>query len=126
VVEAESHVVYNERAVQLGLVLNETVTNALKYAFPDDRAGTVHVRFFREGADLVLVVADNGVGLPADGDTDGRRSDALPRSTGLGTRLLQALAAQLRGSFARGPGPDGVGTVAALRFPVDAPTMTVP
>jgi two-component sensor histidine kinase len=123
--EAESHVVSNERAVQLGLVLNETVTNALKYAFPDDRAGTVHVRFFREGAELVLVVSDNGVGLPADGDTDGRRADALPRSAGLGTRLLQALAAQLRGSFVRGPGPGGVGTVAELRFPVDARTAAV-
>jgi two-component sensor histidine kinase len=113
--------------VQLGLVLNETVTNALKYAFPDDRPGMVHVRFFREGADFVLVEADNGVGLPAEGDMDGRRadSDVLPRSTGLGTRLLQALAAQLRGSFVRGPGPGGVGTVAELRFPVDAPTMTV-
>jgi two-component sensor histidine kinase len=127
VTDVESHVIPNERAVQLGLVLNETVTNALKYAFPDDRAGTVQVRFVREGADLVLVVADDGVGLPADGDMDGRRAgaDALPHSTGLGTRLLRALAAQLRGSFSRGPGPGGVGTVAELRFPVDAPSMTV-
>ena len=45
----------------------------------------------------------------------------LAQRSGLGTRLLRALAAQLRGSFARRPGEAGLGTVVELRFPVDAP-----
>jgi two-component sensor histidine kinase len=104
--------------VQLGLVLNETVTNALKYAFPEGRAGTVRVRFVREGEDFVLTVADDGIGLPQEGDVTERRPR---RGSGLGTRLLSALAAQLRGTFTRRPGENGVGTVAELRFPVKAP-----
>jgi two-component sensor histidine kinase len=47
VVEAEAHPLAADRAVPLGLVLNETVTNALKYAFPEERPGTVRVRFAR-------------------------------------------------------------------------------
>jgi two-component sensor histidine kinase len=46
---AEAHTLDSERAVHLGLALNELVTNALKYAFPDEGAGTVRVRFAREG-----------------------------------------------------------------------------
>jgi two-component system, sensor histidine kinase PdtaS len=49
IAEAEAHSLDAERAVHLGLVLNELVTNALKYAFPDNAAGTVRVRFARQG-----------------------------------------------------------------------------
>ncbi len=117
-VEAEAHPIPTERAVQLGLVLNETVTNALKYAFPEGRAGTVRVHFARQGEEFVLTVADDGIGLPEEGNATGRRP---PRGSGLGTRLLSALAAQLRGRFMRRPGEGGVGTLAELRFPVRAP-----
>jgi two-component system, sensor histidine kinase PdtaS len=125
VVEAEAHALDTERAVQLGLVLNEAVTNALKYAFPEDRAGTVRVRFARDGGEFVLTVADDGIGLPRDGEVAGgavppRR---LASGGGLGTRLLGALAAQLRGSFKRLPGEGGIDTVAELRFPVQAPGL---
>lgn len=126
VAEAEAHVLDTERAVQLGLVLNETVTNALKYAFPEGRAGTVRVRFGREGADYVLVVSDDGIGLPPEGDVDGAPPAPTPTGAGLGTRLLRALAAQLRGSFSRGPGAEAVGTRAELRFPVAQPGTRTP
>lgn len=116
IVDAEAHTLPGERAVPLGLVLNECVTNCLKYAFPDDRSGTVHIRFTREGAacaadSFVLSITDDGIGIGA----------AAP---GFGTRLLRALAAQLRGTFERHPGPDGVGTQAAMRFPVASPGYT--
>jgi two-component sensor histidine kinase len=126
VAEAEAHPLDSERAVQLGLTLNEAVTNALKYAFPEERAGTVRVRFAREGGEFVLTVADDGIGLPREGEVAG---GAVPprrlasSGGGLGTRLLGALAAQLRGSFKRLPGEGGVGTVAELRFPVQAPGL---
>ena len=122
-VEAEPQVLDAERAVQLGLVLNETVTNALKYAFPEGRQGRITVRFRREGEEFVLTVSDDGIGLPPEGDLDPAPPSLPPRGSGLGTRLLRALAAQLRGSFTRRPGPEGVGTVAELRFPAAAPRV---
>jgi two-component sensor histidine kinase len=119
--ETEAHTLDAERAVHLGLVLNETITNSLKYAFPEDRAGAIRVCFRREGDQFVLTMADDGVGLPPEGDMDG---GALPRhGTGLGTRLLRALAAQLRGSFTRRLGGCSTGTVAELRFPVETPGL---
>jgi two-component sensor histidine kinase len=121
VVEAEAHTLDTERAVQLGLVLNEAVTNALKYAFPEDRAGTVRIGFAREGDEFMLAVADNGIGLPAEGELPGAPPAPPPHGSGLGTRLLRALAAQLRGTFSRQPGECGRGTVASLRFPAVPP-----
>ena len=122
--EVEAHVLDSERAVQLGLVLNEAVTNALKYAFPESRAGRIAIRFRREGADFLLSIADDGIGLPPEGDIDPAPPSSPLRGAGLGTRLLRALAAQLRGSFARRPGPEGRGTVAELRFPALQPGLS--
>jgi|GEM_PF-715176 len=118
---AEPHNLSAERAVPLGLVLNETVTNALKYAFPEDRPGLVTVRFTREDGSFALRVEDDGIGLPPEGELDGAPPAAPPRDAGLGTRLLRALAAQLRGRFDRHPGAEGRGTLALLRFPVAEP-----
>ena len=123
IAEAESHTIDAERAVHLGLVLNELVTNAVKYAFPDNGAGTVRVRFAREGQSFVLSVSDDGIGLPPDeaSPSAGQRGEKRPLGTGLGTRLLQGLAAQLRGTLSRRRGEDGAGTLAELRFPVAEP-----
>ncbi|MGG5822992.1 sensor histidine kinase [Falsiroseomonas sp. HW251] len=116
VASAESHPLSAERAVPLGLVLNETVTNALKYAFPEARSGIVRVRFARDGESFVLTVADDGIGIPPEAELEDAPPAAPAGGAGLGTRLLRALAAQLRGRFARRPGEDGRGTVAELRF----------
>jgi two-component sensor histidine kinase len=121
IAETEAHVLDSERAVQLGLVLNEAVTNALKYAFPEPRAGRISISFRRQEADFVLIVADDGIGLPPEGDIDAAPQSDPPRGSGLGTRLLRALAAQMRGSFTRRAGQDGSGTVAELRFPAAQP-----
>jgi two-component sensor histidine kinase len=121
VVEAEAHVLDIERAVQLGLVLNEAVTSALKYAFPEERPGTVQVRFRRERDDFLLTVRDDGAGLLDDEELRERPAEGLPLGSGPGTRLLQGLAAQLRGSFSRDPGPEGCGAVVTLRFPAAPP-----
>ena len=119
VIEAEAHPLDTARGVQLGLVLNEAITNSLKYGFPDDRPGTVRVRFCREGTNFVLSVVDDGVGLTEDEDL----ASAPRQGTGLGTRLLRALAAQLRGAFTRHPADEGSGTVSELRFPVETPGL---
>jgi two-component sensor histidine kinase len=75
-----------EQAVAMGLVVNELVTNALKHAFPDERAGTVEV-VLAEGSELTLIVRDDGIGC------------TLKRE-GMGTRLIRLLAQQLGASVA--------------------------
>jgi two-component sensor histidine kinase len=47
-----------------GLILNELLTNSIKYAFPEGRKGEIQISFKREGDGFVLGVSDNGVGLP--------------------------------------------------------------
>ncbi|RZA26507.1 MAG: sensor histidine kinase, partial [Proteobacteria bacterium] len=117
-VDTESHILDTERAVTLGLVLNELVTNALKYAFPDERHGTIAIRFCRIDECFELVVEDDGIGLPRDHDVE--PSSAASRT--LGTRLLRGLAAQLRGGFRRSQSPSG-GTRCVLSFAAEAPIL---
>jgi two-component system, sensor histidine kinase PdtaS len=81
--DAESHSLSLEKAVPLGLIINESVTNAAKHAFPDQRQGKITVDFRREGEFFKLVVADDGVG---NGDV---------ANGGIGNRLMGMLAAQL-------------------------------
>jgi two-component sensor histidine kinase len=75
-----------DKALPVGLIVNELVTNAFKYAFPDDRKGTVSVRLFSDNGTLALSVSDNGAGYVEDS------------AAGLGTKLVTLLAAQLGGS----------------------------
>lgn len=77
-------------AVSCGLILNELMTNALKYAFPDGRCGTIRVELrAAPGRTLSLQVADDGVGLPKDLD--------LSKSKSLGLQLVNNLVSQLEG-----------------------------
>ena len=75
-----------DRAVSLGVIVIELVTNACKYAY-GERAGEVRVGLDREGGDFLLSVEDDGCGMPPD---------AAPRGTGLGTQLIAAMAKSLR------------------------------
>ncbi|MBN2099039.1 MAG: HAMP domain-containing protein [Dehalococcoidia bacterium] len=77
-----------DAAVPCGLIVNELVSNALKYAFPDGRKGEIRVGLYGdlEGR-MALVVRDNGVGLTPDTD--------LEKSSSLGLRLVRMLAQQL-------------------------------
>lgn len=81
-----------ETALRTGLIVNELVTNALKYAFPDGR-GTVRVSLAAQGDGFVVQVADDGIG---------RGANCKP---GSGTRLITMLAASLDGDVQYGPGP---------------------
>jgi len=74
----------------LGLILNELLTNAIKYAFPDRDEGRILVRLGLEDEVLVLVVHDNGVGLAAEA-----LADPGLHGGGFGTRMIQAFLAKL-------------------------------
>ena len=94
-----------DRAVAIGIIVNELVMNAVKYAYPDG-AGPIHVDLNAQGDDLVLSIADDGVGLNAKSD---------PRSTGMGQRIVTAMASKLEASVERDPAH--AGTRIVLRFP---------
>ncbi len=82
--------VASEKAVALGLVANELITNALKYAFRDGEAGSIWVSVARAPQNaIVLVVADDGAGYP---------HDAAP---GFGTHLIDMMVKQHDGRVAR-------------------------
>jgi two-component sensor histidine kinase len=76
------------QAVSIGLIVTELVINAVKYAFPGERADAlVQVRYESQGEDWKLTVSDNGVGKSATEGSEG--------SGGLGTVIVQALVKQL-------------------------------
>lgn len=80
-----------DTAIPCGLIITELLSNAIKYAFPDDRAGTIWVEFRDLGDRLRLSVCDNGVGLPDDFDLD--------ESESLGLQLVTSLTEQLHGEL---------------------------
>lgn len=78
-----------DTAVPLGLIVNELLTNTLKYAFPDGRKGKVRIQLNKNAAgNLHLEVADNGVG-----------KSGLTQGTGFGGQLVSLLTRQLSGSM---------------------------
>lgn len=96
-----------ERAIALGLIVNELVTNSIKHAF-DERGGSVSVGL-KVGLDhgkCELTVADNGRGVEASAAAGG----------GTGTRLLAALARRVGGEMRRESAP--AGTTRRIRFPM--------
>src|ERR1700748_1699509 len=62
-----------DRAVAIGIVVNELVMNAVKYAYPDG-AGPIHVDLRSDGNDIVLSISDDGGGTNARGDLRSRRT----------------------------------------------------
>ena len=93
-----------DRAVAIGIIVNELVMNAVKYAYPDG-AGPIHIVLNAHGDDLELSIADDGVGLNVKTD---------PRSTGMGQRIVSAMASKLEATVERDPSHPGTRIV--LRF----------
>lgn len=92
-----------DQATPIALLVNEVVTNALKYAFPDDRDGSIEVRFERLADDRVrLSIVDDGVGF-----------QEAPDNAGMGSRLIRGMVTQLGGTYTY-TGDDGTRFVAEL------------
>ncbi len=97
------------QTVPLGLILNEAITNCIKYAFIEGKICEVDISF-RKLTDnsFEFMIRDNGNGLPADFDADATNS--------LGVNLMKGLTEQLMGGFSITT--DG-GTVIRITFPTD-------
>jgi two-component sensor histidine kinase len=79
-----------DTAIPLGLIVNELVTNSLKYAFPDGRQGLIEISLWQnEQGKLCLRVADNGVGQAG--------APVLKTSTSFGSNLVEILSKKLKG-----------------------------
>ena len=99
-----------DRAIPCGLILNELITNARKHAFPEGRAGVVRVELRQTASNrFVLLVSDDGVGLPPSLD--------IRQTESLGLQLVCTLADQLRGELRI---ERGAGTAFRLEFDGDA------
>ncbi|MCX6305797.1 MAG: PAS domain S-box protein [Bacteroidetes bacterium] len=80
-----------ETALPIGLIINELLTNAFKYAFPDGAQGDIHLRLEKEENNMcTLVVEDNGVGLPPSSSMDSEKS--------IGLYIVRLLVEQLEGT----------------------------
>lgn len=78
-----------QKASSLGIILVELLYNSMKYAFPENRKGSIDICFWKNGNTFSLVVSDNGVGLPDDFKIVDTKSSGL--------RLVQLMADRLGG-----------------------------
>ncbi|MFE1600753.1 sensor histidine kinase [Methylobacterium sp. ID0610] len=105
--EADPRVIAADQAIPIGLMVNELVTNAVKYAYPGG-TGPVHVRVAVRGDRLRVDVSDNGVGLPPGFDVHSRQRS-------LGLKIINNLTRQLDGRLTAEPNNPGA------RFVLDMP-----
>jgi len=92
-VEARGIIMSIDNAIPSGLIINELVSNSLKYAFPDGKKGEIHIltAFDKFNGDYWLTVRDNGIGIPKDLD--------ITKSNSYGLSLVNLLVGQMGGSL---------------------------
>jgi len=106
--DIEEMLLEEEIMTQLGLVINEAVTNAYKHAFPESATGIIEVRFTKSANALLLKVKDNGKGLPPE--------FKLGTSQTFGLQLIQDFSTRLKAKFElKSLAP---GTLLALNIPL--------
>ncbi len=79
-----------DTAIPLGLIINELVTNSVKYAFPEEK-GEIKVKFESNQDQMELTIADDGIGIPEDIDFENSKT--------LGLQLVETLTNQLEGKL---------------------------
>ncbi len=103
--KSESVEIDPDRAVAIGIIVNELIMNAVKYAYPDG-PGEINVDLRHADDSLQLSVADHGVGF---------QTQPNPNSTGMGQHIVNAMATKLEARVERDPAHSG--TKIVLRFP---------
>jgi two-component sensor histidine kinase len=96
---AEPVTLDTDQTVAVGVIVNELVSNACKYAYPPDQAGEVRVALLNQGDSFLLRVEDDGFGMPSDGSIKG---------TGIGSKLVNAMVANLKARLDHDPAHKGV------------------
>ena len=94
-----------EKAIPLGLIINEVVHNVIKYAFPNGENGNFRISLKYFDGTVQLIMADDGVGLPEGMD--------IYNSPSLGLTIINGLTGQLEGEFYQISGP---GTAYGIEF----------
>ena len=79
------------RAIPVGLILNELVSNSLKHAFPEGRNGKIEITGGQEEENIVISIQDNGIGIPVDFD--------WRHTLSLGMHLIMTLVEQVNGTI---------------------------
>jgi PAS domain S-box-containing protein len=113
VLEAEQVRFDAKRAISVGLMVNELVTNAVKHAFPEGRGGEVTLRVARKDGAVFVEIADDGVGFACETVPKGGGADleeGFCSTSGSGLRLIDLLAKQLDARVENFTGPEGKGT----------------
>ena len=87
-----------DTVVPLGLIINELITNSLKYAFPNNQNGNIYITLEEIGSGLQLQIKDNGIGVEVE---------KFKQSTSFGNRLVHILTEQLEGSLTIHPDKGG-------------------
>lgn len=90
VMEIEDISLNIDTAIPLGLIINELVTNSVKYAFPSDE-GQIKIKLVSKQDQLILTIEDNGIGISEDIDIENSKT--------LGLKLVHTLTDQLEGKL---------------------------
>jgi PAS domain S-box-containing protein len=91
-IDVEKDIVLNmDTAVPCGLIINELVTNSIKFAFTGVKTGNIYIKLHYEDGSLILIIGDNGIGLPEGMDFES--------SEKLGLQLVKTLTDQLEGTI---------------------------
>ena len=97
-----------DTAIPLGLLINETITNALKYGIRNEEEGEIHIAITKEEDDgFVLNIGDNGIGFPDKIN--------FKESKSLGLKLIYNLVRQLKGSIVRDTEKKGTNYIIKFR-----------
>ena len=80
-----------DTAIPIGLIANELLTNAIKYAFPNNKTGKITVSLMKKDTYCTIHITDNGIGLPKHFDTS--------KSNSMGIHLVKSLIMQIDGTF---------------------------
>ena len=107
-VNVQNITIPTEKAASVGVIVTELVTNALKYAYAEGQAGEIRIALIRAGEQNIgLIVEDDGVGWEGTG---------APQGTGLGSRIVKAMAASLGATVSYANKVPG--TQVGVHFPV--------